>query len=247
MGRVEFFDHLDAGAAVLGDLVNVRALHEPETDIGVPKAVGRAPVFIAVEFELLLSKHIDEQLDVRAGEDRIGRFGPFRIGRLAVTGIAVPIHYRLGAIAEPFVGTDSAGHAHAVADTALAANLDLQDFVAAPIVRYDLHVAVLKISGLVRPHAGIGHEQHIVVKLLGMPLVAGMKRLARPLARGLVELLVLLVAEPGAVSDLALGLVWRRKVRQVCEPAVAQRGLEDLAERHDLVVNGAARRWLVLG
>jgi hypothetical protein len=38
--RVEFLDHLDAGAAVLGDLVDVGAFHETHADIGVAKAVN---------------------------------------------------------------------------------------------------------------------------------------------------------------------------------------------------------------
>jgi hypothetical protein len=39
--RVEFLDHLDAGAAVLGNLINVGALHQAQADIGVAQAIGR--------------------------------------------------------------------------------------------------------------------------------------------------------------------------------------------------------------
>jgi hypothetical protein len=35
---VEFFDHLDAGAAVLGNLIYVRAFHQAEADVRVPQA-----------------------------------------------------------------------------------------------------------------------------------------------------------------------------------------------------------------
>jgi len=51
MRGVEFLDHLDAGAAVLGDLVYVGAFHEAHADIGVAKAVGSAPITIAIELE----------------------------------------------------------------------------------------------------------------------------------------------------------------------------------------------------
>ena len=35
VGRVEFLDHFNTGAAVLGDLINVRTLHQAQADIGV--------------------------------------------------------------------------------------------------------------------------------------------------------------------------------------------------------------------
>jgi hypothetical protein len=35
MNGIVFFDHLDAGAAVFGNLADVCALHEAQTDIGV--------------------------------------------------------------------------------------------------------------------------------------------------------------------------------------------------------------------
>lgn len=42
MRCVIFFDHLDAGAAVFGDLVDVGAFHQAETYICVPQAVRRS-------------------------------------------------------------------------------------------------------------------------------------------------------------------------------------------------------------
>ncbi len=36
--RIVFLHHLDAGVAVLGDLIDVGPLHQPETDIGMPQA-----------------------------------------------------------------------------------------------------------------------------------------------------------------------------------------------------------------
>lgn len=35
MRRIIFLDHLHARPAVLGDLVDIRAFHEPEADVGV--------------------------------------------------------------------------------------------------------------------------------------------------------------------------------------------------------------------
>jgi len=59
---VIFLDHLDAGAAVFGDLVDVRAFHEAQADIGVRQAVRSAPVPIAVKFEILLIENPVELL-----------------------------------------------------------------------------------------------------------------------------------------------------------------------------------------
>ena len=63
MGGVEFLDHLDAGAAVFGDLVNVGAFHEAHADISMAKAVGGAPVPVPVEFELGAAENAVEELN----------------------------------------------------------------------------------------------------------------------------------------------------------------------------------------
>ena len=47
---VVFLDHLDAGPAVFGDLIDVGPFHQAHTDVGVPQAVGRAAVAVTVEF-----------------------------------------------------------------------------------------------------------------------------------------------------------------------------------------------------
>jgi hypothetical protein len=51
--RVVFLDHLHAGAAVLGDLIDVCAFHQAQADIRMPQAVccavalrGRNEVFL---------------------------------------------------------------------------------------------------------------------------------------------------------------------------------------------------------
>ena len=94
-----------------------------------------------------------------------------------------------------------AGHALAVADAALAAHLDLKDRLAARVVFDDGHVPELKAPRFVGPQAGVGREQHVVVKLFGFPFVARLLRLVRAFSRGLVELLVFLGGEPRPVRD----------------------------------------------
>ncbi len=40
MRRIKFFDHLDARATVLCDLVYIRALHQAQTNISMAEAIG---------------------------------------------------------------------------------------------------------------------------------------------------------------------------------------------------------------
>lgn len=40
MNGVELFDHLDAGPAVLGYLVDIRAFHQAETNVSMPQTIG---------------------------------------------------------------------------------------------------------------------------------------------------------------------------------------------------------------
>ena len=58
--RIVFLDHLDAGAAVFRNLVDVCPLHQPETDIGVPQAVAGARVALAV---VLHSEFVEERVE----------------------------------------------------------------------------------------------------------------------------------------------------------------------------------------
>jgi hypothetical protein len=62
MDRIVLFDHLDTGPAVLGNLVDIGALHEAQADIGVAEGVGGAPVAFAVKFEPLLVEYGVEEL-----------------------------------------------------------------------------------------------------------------------------------------------------------------------------------------
>jgi hypothetical protein len=54
---------LDAGAAVLGDLVDVRLLHEPHANIRVSQTMGGAPVAFAIKLELGAGENTIEQFE----------------------------------------------------------------------------------------------------------------------------------------------------------------------------------------
>jgi hypothetical protein len=59
MQGIVLFDHLDAGAAVFGDLVNVRPFHKAEADVGVAKGIiiaGHGRVMPAEEMDLATPK-----------------------------------------------------------------------------------------------------------------------------------------------------------------------------------------------
>jgi hypothetical protein len=51
VGRIIFLNHLDAGAAVFGDLVDVGGFHQTETDVGVPETEGRPGPAFTIESE----------------------------------------------------------------------------------------------------------------------------------------------------------------------------------------------------
>jgi hypothetical protein len=51
--RIVFLNHLDAGAAVFGDLVDVRAFHEAQANVCMPQAVSRAWPAIAKALAIL--------------------------------------------------------------------------------------------------------------------------------------------------------------------------------------------------
>src|SRR3546814_8670609 len=74
MTSVKLLDHLDTGAAVLGDLINVRPFEQSEADIGMPQAVAGADVAIAVELQIQLVEDGVHQLARRFPEYPVGRF-----------------------------------------------------------------------------------------------------------------------------------------------------------------------------
>ena len=122
-------DHLDAGPAVLGDLIDVRTFHEPEADVGMTETVGRPAMALTVELQAFLFQNIVEHPRVAVFEDQ-------------------GIRLRRVALHKPFERKDGAGHALAVAHTTLAAHLDEEDGGAGFLVLDDLDVPVLKPLGL---------------------------------------------------------------------------------------------------
>ena len=108
MRGVVILDHLDAGAAVFGDLVDVRPLHQAEADVGVAEAVSRPRLPLPVGLEVELVQQGVHQLALDRPEDQVGRT-------------------RIVAFAEPLEWVNGSRHALAIADAALAAHLDLQD------------------------------------------------------------------------------------------------------------------------
>jgi len=96
--------------------------------------------------------------------------------------------------------------------------------------------------GLIRSKAGIPHEQDEVVMLLGFPSEVRVRWLLGILPRCLIELLVFGRTEPRPVRDLSLRLIWRRQIRQMAEPFVANGSLENLPEGSDLIMQGATGR-----
>src|SRR5208282_3593105 len=73
VGGVVFFDHFDAGAAVFGDLVDVGALHQAETYICVPEAIGCSRQALTVEPEVLLLEDCLEKLALPLRKNQVCR------------------------------------------------------------------------------------------------------------------------------------------------------------------------------
>ena len=67
MCRVILFDHLDTGAAVSGDLLDVGPFHQAQTDVSMPQAVGGSLPALAVEPEVLLFQDRLEKLALPFG------------------------------------------------------------------------------------------------------------------------------------------------------------------------------------
>ena len=192
---VEFLDHLHAGAAVLGDLINVRPLHQSQADIGMPQAVGGPALALAVEFEVLLLKDEFEQLAMGIGKHEVGRAPDSRASSRRAS-----------------EGKHGSRHAFAIADAALSADVDLQD--GSPLSRsstiFTSRNSMRRASSGRKP--GVGHEQHVVVQFVIGVSGAVLARVLDPVARRLVKLLVLLGGKPRAVRNFAGGLVRSRQV-----------------------------------
>jgi len=68
MTCIELFDHFDARAAILGDLVYVGAFHEPEANISMAKGIRRSGIAVAVLLKALLLQDVIEDRSVVAGK-----------------------------------------------------------------------------------------------------------------------------------------------------------------------------------
>jgi hypothetical protein len=88
------------------------------------------------------------------------------------------------------------------ANASLASHLDFQDFLTGAVISRNRHVPVLEVKSFIRPQAGIGHEQHEVINLLGIPFGMRVERLLRVGPRGLIELLIFFGAEPRPMRNL---------------------------------------------
>jgi len=73
--RVELFDHLDTGAAVLSNLIDVGTLHQAQAALRMPQAVGCTRSAFAVEATILLSGTA-----IRPGS-RHSRYTAFKVGQ----------------------------------------------------------------------------------------------------------------------------------------------------------------------
>ena len=71
---VEFLNHFDAGAAILGERVDIRALHEAHANVGVTQTVCGTFLAVAIKLELGAIEDAVEKFDVVARKDMIRRF-----------------------------------------------------------------------------------------------------------------------------------------------------------------------------
>ncbi len=69
--RVEFLNHLDAGTTIFRNLIDVGAFHQSHTNIGVPQAVRRTRIAVAVAFQAGPVKHAIKQLYVVSWENMV--------------------------------------------------------------------------------------------------------------------------------------------------------------------------------
>lgn len=72
MGSVVLLDHLNAGAAVLGKLIDVRAIEKPEADIGMPQAVRATASPVPIELEIELVEDLVQQVVLAYRKQTVG-------------------------------------------------------------------------------------------------------------------------------------------------------------------------------
>lgn len=121
MRGIEVLDHLDAGPAILGDLVDVGTFHKSEADVGMPQAIKGPALAFPID------------LQPKLGQDRIELF--MMIGwehQVSWLGIPSP--------QDAAEGLDGTRHAFAKTGPTLAAYIDFEDPFAAVAVVDDLYV-----------------------------------------------------------------------------------------------------------
>ncbi len=98
MRRVIFLDHFDAGAAVLGDLVDVGTLHKAQADVCMPQAVRRTRSAFAVEPKIFLIEDGFEKLALPLRNNEVGGSGraPFFTKDSRVSDVFVGVCTRAG-------------------------------------------------------------------------------------------------------------------------------------------------------
>src|SRR5580700_4657647 len=92
---VEFLDHLNAGTAVLGNLVDVSALRQAHANVGMAEAVSRPFIAVAIKFEVGAPEDAIKQFDVvtrKDGVDRLRIFPGVLHGRHAIPVLATLAH-----------------------------------------------------------------------------------------------------------------------------------------------------------
>ena len=73
MRRVVFLDHFDAGAAVLGDLVDVGTLHQTQADVCMPQTVRGPRLALSVDTKFFLVENSFRELALPLVENRVRR------------------------------------------------------------------------------------------------------------------------------------------------------------------------------
>ena len=121
-------------------------------------------------------------------------------------------------------------------------NFDFQKALARRMVFDDGHIAMLKVvwHRLVGSQASVSHEQHVVVHLLGVPLIEFTFQVVSVLPCCRIELFVFLRAKPRPVGYLALRFVGGREIGHMRYPLLPIRCLKHEPQRADFVVQCAA-------
>lgn len=238
VARIEVLDHLDAGPAVVGDLIDVRAFHQTHGNISVAQAVSRAALSVAVEFQLFFFKYLVEQVAPELGKHLHRRKQPFDFA----VRLSFVFQLRNAALPDLFERIDRIRHALAVADAGLAAHVDDENVFLRGIIVLGFRVPEFEIPRFVRTQAGIRHEQYEGVKVFVFVLPAASGAIVDAFARCLLEGFVFVVIEPGAASAFALRHVRCRKAGDERYPAHTLGMFEHLPDDDDFGKHRAARR-----